>query len=39
MFLYAILAALAVYTHYTAVFLVAAQALFWACLLYTSRCV
>ena len=36
MFLYAILAALAVYTHYTAVFLVAAQALFWAWLLWRA---
>jgi len=34
--LYAILAALAVYTHYTAVFLVAAQALFWGWLLWRA---
>ncbi|MBP8947735.1 MAG: glycosyltransferase family 39 protein, partial [Candidatus Promineofilum sp.] len=33
---YAILAALAVYTHYTIVFLVAAQALFWAWLLWRA---
>ena len=33
---YIILAALAVYTHYTAVFLVAAQALFWAWLLWRA---
>ncbi len=34
--LYAVLAALAVYTHYTAVFLVAAQALLWAWLLWRA---
>ena len=34
--LYTVLAALAVYTHYTAVFLVAAQALFWAWLLWRA---
>ncbi|MCW5861770.1 MAG: glycosyltransferase family 39 protein [Anaerolineae bacterium] len=33
---YSILAALAVYTHYTIVFLVAAQALFWAWLLWRA---
>ena len=33
---YALLAALAVYTHYTAVFLVAAQALFWGWLLWRA---
>ena len=34
--LYVVLAALAVYTHYTAVFLVAAQALLWAWLLWRA---
>ncbi len=34
--LYAVLAALAVYTHYTAVFLVAAQALLWGWLLWRA---
>jgi len=34
---YVVLAALAVYTHYTAVFLVAAQALLWAWLLWRAR--
>ena len=34
--LYGILAALALYTHYTAVFLVAAQALFWGWLLWRA---
>jgi len=36
LFLYVVLAALAVYTHYTAVFLVAAQALLWAWLLWRA---
>ena len=34
--LYSVLAALAAYTHYTAVFLIAAQALFWAWILWRA---